>query len=135
MWLKEVIKMEGLCTKLIGKGEGEKMGFPSSSDGKESACNAGDPGWIPGLRSPPGAGIGYRLQYSCLENPHGQRSLEGFSPRGHKESDTAERPSTIQHIVASQSCVSFCLQQSKSAIGSHYSLCGDFLPIQATTTH
>ena len=30
---------------------------------KESACNAGDPGWIPGLRSSPGEGIGYPLQY------------------------------------------------------------------------
>ena len=40
------------------------MGFPGSSDGKESACNAGDPGLIPGLGRPPGEGIGYPLQYS-----------------------------------------------------------------------
>ena len=33
---------------------------------KESACNAGDPGWIPGLRSSPGEGIGYPLQYLCF---------------------------------------------------------------------
>ena len=38
--------------------------FPSSSAGKESACNAGDPGSIPGLGSSPGEGIGYPLQYS-----------------------------------------------------------------------
>ena len=39
-------------------------GFPDSSVGKESACNAGDPGSIPGLGRPPGEGIGYPLQYS-----------------------------------------------------------------------
>ena len=44
------------------------MGFPHSSLGKESACNAGDPGLIPGLGRSPGEGIGYPLQYSGLEN-------------------------------------------------------------------
>ena len=41
----------------------------SVSDGKESACNAGDPGLIPGLGRSPGEGNGNPLQYSCLENP------------------------------------------------------------------
>ena len=107
------------------------MGFPGSSVGKESACNAGDPSLIPGLeRSPgegmryllqyswaslvaqkvnnppamwetwvrslglgrsPGGGHGHPLQYSCLENPLGQRSLAGCSPWGRKESDMTER--------------------------------------------
>ena len=40
------------------------LGFPSVSDGKESACSAGDPGLIPGLRRSSGEGIGYPLQYS-----------------------------------------------------------------------
>ena len=40
------------------------MGFPGSSTGNESTCNAGDPGWIPGLGSSPGEGKGYPLQYS-----------------------------------------------------------------------
>ena len=40
------------------------MGFPDSSAGKESACNAGDPGSIPGSERPAGEGIGYPLQYS-----------------------------------------------------------------------
>ena len=43
--------------------------FPSGSDGKESACNAGDPGSIPGSGKSPGEGNGNPLQYSCLENP------------------------------------------------------------------
>ena len=64
-------------------------GFPGASDGKESACNAGDPGLIPWLRRSSGGGHGNPLQYSCLENPHGQRSLVGYSPWD-KESDTTE---------------------------------------------
>ena len=45
------------------------IGFPGGSDGKESACNTGDLGLIPGLGISPGKGKGYPLQYSCLENP------------------------------------------------------------------
>ena len=43
-------------------------GFPGGSVGKESACNVGEPGWIPGLGRSPGEGNGNPLQYSCLEN-------------------------------------------------------------------
>ena len=60
------------------------LGFPGGSDSKESACNVGDLGFIPGLGRSPGGGHGNPLQYSCLENPHGQRSLEGYSPWGHR---------------------------------------------------
>ena len=109
------------------------MGFPGSSAGIESACNAGDPCSIPGLERYPGEGIGYPLQcfpcgsdeesacnagdlglisglgrsprgghgnlfqYSCLENPHGQKSLLGYNPWGCKESDMTEQLSTAQH--------------------------------------
>ena len=45
------------------------MGFPGGSNGKESACIAGDPGSIPGSGRVPGEGNGNPLQYSCLENP------------------------------------------------------------------
>ena len=107
-----------------------RQGFPGSSAGKESACNAGDTSSIPGSRRSPGEGIGYPLQYSWaslvaqrVKNPptmreiwvrslgwedpqeegmatyssilpgksHGQRSLAGYSPWGHKELDTTER--------------------------------------------
>ena len=57
-----------------------QLGFPGSSAGEESACNAGDPGSIPWLERPPGGGHGNPLQYSCVKNPHGQRSLVGYSP-------------------------------------------------------
>ena len=72
------------------------MGF---SDGKESACNEGDLGSIPGLGRSPGGGHGNPLQYSCLENPHGQRSLVGYSPWSCKELDTTEGLSTAQNGV------------------------------------
>ena len=58
------------------------LSFPGGSDGKESTCNAGDLGLIPGLGRSPGRGHGNPLQSSCLENPHGQRSLACYSPEG-----------------------------------------------------
>ena len=51
------------------------MGFPSGSDSKESACNARDPGSIPGLGRSPGEGNDKSLQYSCLGESHAQWSL------------------------------------------------------------
>ena len=57
----------------------------------EIFCNAGDLGSIPGLGRSPGEGHGNPLQYSCMENPHGQKSLAGYSPQGCKESDTTDR--------------------------------------------
>ena len=50
-------------------GTSHNMGFPGGSDGKESTCNAGDTGLIPGSGRSPGEGNGYPLQYSCLGNP------------------------------------------------------------------
>ena len=52
--------------------------------------NTGDMGSIPGLGRSPGGGHGSPLQYSYLENPHGQRSLAGCRPWGHKGSATTE---------------------------------------------
>ena len=66
-------------------------GFPDGSVVKNLSANAGDArdaGLIPGWGRFPGGGSGNPLQYSCLENPHGQRSLVGYSPRGCKESAT-----------------------------------------------
>ena len=66
------------------------MGFPGGLDGKESTCNVGDLGSIPGSGRSPGGGHGNPLQYTCLENPHGQRSLAGYSPWCRKDSDMTE---------------------------------------------
>ena len=81
------------------------FGLPGTSAGKESACNAGDPSFIPGLKRSPGEGIAFPLQYSWASlvagkipwekawkptlgywpgEPHGQRSLAGYSPWGHR---------------------------------------------------
>ena len=70
------------------------MGFPAGSDGKESTYNIGDLDSIIGLRRCPGGWHGNPFQYSCLENPHGQRKLAGYTLEGGKEPDTTEQLST-----------------------------------------
>ena len=65
-------------------------GFLGSSNGKESACCAGDLGSIPGSGRSPREENGNPFQYSCPENPHWQRSLIGYSPWGLKELDMTE---------------------------------------------
>ena len=66
-------------------------GFPSGLDGKEPACDVGNLGSVPGSGRSLGEGNGNPLQYSCLEKSHGQRSLVGYSPRGHKESEKTKQ--------------------------------------------
>ena len=65
-------------------------GFVGDLDGKESACNAGDPGSFRGSGRPPGEGNGYPLQYFLPGKLCGQRSLEGYSLWRCNESNTAE---------------------------------------------
>ena len=76
------------------------MDFPSSSDGKESACNAGDPGLIPGLGRPPGEGNGYPFQYSCLENPRDRGAWQAIvyevTRVGHDLTTKPSPPKTIK---------------------------------------
>ena len=62
-------------------------GFPSGSDSKESACNPGELGWIPGWGRSPGGGHGNPLQYSCLENP-GDRGAWWATVHGVAKSQT-----------------------------------------------
>ena len=66
------------------------MGFPGGSDGKESACKAGDLSSVPGLGRSPGGGPDYPLQYCCLENPQSTEEPGGYSPWGRKELDMNE---------------------------------------------
>ena len=56
-------------------------------------------GSVPGLGRSPGEGHGYPLHYSCLENPHEQRSLEGYSPQGRKESDKIEHSTVLLRMA------------------------------------
>ena len=67
---------------------------------KESTCNAGDLGSIPGSERPPGEKNGYPLRYSCLENPHEQRNLAVHGAAG---SDMTERL-TYSHTESTQFC-------------------------------
>ena len=69
-------------------------GSPGGSVVKNPPAVAGDTGSIPELERSPGEGHGNPLQYSCLEDPHGQTSLVGYSPQGHKESDMTMQLST-----------------------------------------
>ena len=73
----------------------EILCFPDGSDGKESACNVGDLGLIPGLGRSPGGGLGNPLQNSCLENPTDRRAWRA-TVHEDAESDTTERLSTAQ---------------------------------------
>ena len=83
------------------------MGFPDSSVGKESTCNPGDPGLIPGLGRSLGEAKGYPLQYSGLENSR------DHSPWGLKESDTTEQLHFTLTLVFQSSPLpsTFILQQ------------------------
>ena len=74
------------------------LGFPGGSDGRESARNVGDLDSIPGLGRSPGEGHGNSLQYSCLENSHGQRSPMGYSSWHCKESDMTGQLSTSTEL-------------------------------------
>ena len=73
----------------IENGE-RKLGFPSGSDGKESACNSGDRGSIPGLGRPPWTREWLPTPIFLLGECHGQRSLASYSPWGRKELDRTE---------------------------------------------
>ena len=67
---------------------------------KNLPADAGDArnvGLIPGLGRSPGEGNGHPLQYSCLENSHGQRSLAGYSPWGRKESGRTKHTRTVRN--------------------------------------
>ena len=85
--------------KLESKGSPSNTSFfPGISTSKESAGNVGDLGWIPGLGRAPGGAHGNSLLYSCLENPHGKRTLVGYNPWGCKESVTNDRVSTEHNL-------------------------------------
>ena len=74
---------------------------------KNLPVNAGDKSLILGLGRSPGGGHGNPLQCSCLENPPGQRSLAGYSPWGHKESDTTEKLSKHKQELVERENINF----------------------------
>ena len=66
------------------------MGFPDGAVVKNPPANVRDVDLNSGSGRSPGEGNGNPLQCSCLENPYGQRSLAGYSPKGRKQLDTTE---------------------------------------------
>ena len=77
--------MDSLPTEISGK-PNANSGFPGSSDGEESACNAGDLGSVSWSGRSPGGG-----------EFHGERKLAGYSSQGHKKLDMTERLSIAQY--------------------------------------
>ena len=71
------------------------MVFPGGASGKESACNAGDPGLTPGLGRSPGEGNSNPLQYSCLENPRDRGAWWAIVPWVHKRAHNLATKITI----------------------------------------
>ena len=86
-------------------------GFPGSSDGKESACTAGDLGSIPGSGRSPREGNGLPTAVFLPGESHGQRSLADYSPWGQKDLDAAEQLtiSLSLHLICFLTVLSVCL--------------------------
>ena len=76
----------------------QDKGFPSGSDGKESACNAGDPGLASGSGRSPGKGNSKAVQYSCLQNPM-DRGAWWLRLWGRQESDMIERLNSNNQVI------------------------------------
>ena len=86
-------------------------GLPDGPKDKKSNCNAGDLSSIPGVGRSPGGGHGNPLQYYCLENPQGHRSLVGYNPWGGKELDTTQWLSTAHLAVEKKKSSQFIWQE------------------------
>ena len=99
------------------------LGFPGGSDGKESACNAGDPCSIPGSGRFSGGGFGNPLQDSCHGEFHGQRCVSDYSPCSLKELDMTGAHAHTHIHTHTQSTYSYIL----SAVWPFYFL-PDHLP-------
>ena len=114
----ETVRQEAVYRNQISeKSEILPYCFSGGSDGKESACNAGDPGSIPGSRRSPGGGNGNLLQYYCMENSV-DRGAWWATVHGVTESDTTEQV-TFSHLGGSQ-------VEIRTLISDHLPLVGSF---------
>ena len=91
--------MLGPRIKVNWKWSNRRLGFPSSSDGKTYACNAGDPASIPGSGRSPGEGNGNPLQYPCLENPMDREVWRATVHRVTKSQTQLKRLSTYTPVL------------------------------------
>ena len=92
--------------------------FPVDSEGKESACNAGDPGLIPGLGRSPREGNGNSLQYTCLENSRDRR-VWWAAVHGVAESWT-QLSNQQFHIHVYDVCMYICYEMQYAYIVIYY---------------
>ena len=99
------------------------MGFPGDLDGKESACNAGDLGSIPGLGRSPGEGNGYPLQYSCLENSKDRGVWKAIVTWVTKELDRTEQLTLTYSCIDGHLFLIFLSASFMSILQSIYSWC------------
>ena len=101
------------------------MGYTTGgSEDKASACNAGDPGSIPGLGRSPGEGNGNPLQYSCLENPTDRgawwATVHGFAKSRTRLSDFTHTHTTVNKtVVGSSNFTIYSVGWRKTQIGNH----------------
>ena len=107
-----------------------ELGFPDSSVGKESACNAGDPSSIPGLGRSTGEGIGYPLQYSwaslvaqLVKNPPAMWE-SWVRYLGWEDSSGEEKGHTIQYsgLENSMDCIVYGVAKSRTRLSDSFSL-------------
>ena len=93
LWLEKLFNLISIFLNLLRLA----LGFPGGSDNKESACNAGGPGSIPGLGRSPGDGHGDPLYYSCLENPTDRGVWRATDHRVPKRQTCLKQLSTHAH--------------------------------------
>ena len=97
-----MLPVEKATRKFLQEAQRQDKTFPGDSTGKESICNAGDAGSIPGLGRSPGEGNGNPLQYSCLENAMDRRGWWA----------AVLHTSSVSDVYRGSSCVCFCLLYS-----------------------
>ena len=106
------------------------LGLPWWLRHKESSCNGGDLCSIPGLEKIPWRRAWWPTPVPCLENPHGQRSLAGCSPWGHKDSDTTKWLGTTQHReLVQEECGQFTTVPTIPYYLTHFSSISCLMPL------
>ena len=98
-------------------------GFPDGSVGKDSACNAGDLGLIPGLGRSSGEGNGYLLQYSCLGNPMDREAWWATVHRVINKSETTKHRLYDQEVFSKNYQLSLCLQSENGYLKNLKIIC------------
>ena len=108
------------CSQPVGVGTPSSRGFPGGSGSKESACNAGEPGSVPGWGRSSGGGNGNPLQYSCLENSMDREAWRAIAivrsvPKSWTRLSTSTTIKIFKDIMPSHHCALNRLQYSENS--------------------